>query len=1147
MSEHIHDDSVGPELLCTGMHLPLCSGDQHCNVLPCGSSSDSMRSLSSLSDSGSPSLLDMEMLDYGLGQEDPFYKRCSGVLLPQKPAGSSGTGMDLAALDPTDRLTRVPPSAEETWNKNMTFVITDSQMYTSDGRSEDSSDLSPGNALDEEAKQWPVPDDQSCPESKGTCSRMRVKSSLSQALSISGQGQPPEFSSDVLEGVVPSRELPDVCKGLQEKTQTYTFPRDPDSRSPQEKLDGLRGGEPGFLEKDRSTELPCQTGEREGDGDSADVVSGDLTIVLSSSGACTSSVDGKGTFSDLLGKTYVVTGSEDSDSGCATRTSTPVQRSGNQTLIISSFCESPFQMRSGNVGSPLSGTKGWERGATPVKPLAGSKAPVAMARQPNDTDVKQFPKQVALKSMKPRAGQRPTPLKLTTPKPTSFSKGSASPAGLPASCEGPAVTHKAGQKRPAGSDGSNRHRSPSNLSKVFPVKVGRVADGAPALKTKREAVAADICLSPAGSTTSDTAANGSPLLSKATVQSESTRKANRSRDVPRAKGCATGKLPESSRADGSSPSAAPPSKLSVSTERGGSRLGPRASPGKMKLQTSGVAKGTSPASRGKPAPAAGTSKMRLTERPSVAIVPKLPLNPSLKPPRPSSRLPVKGPAKSPSSSSLTSSHSAQGGAPPASPASGAVVGQLEGKPPRPGTAGGALPTKAVVKRNRTTSLPERSMANGGGTRSSALSPIPLKSSARPLQRPGSARPQRPAGPLSVDKTKPRPMTRSQQTQGPSDLLPTEPKASKSGLSRAQCDRQNQQIQQLRQILASRTQGLEALAVVVQHISVRREEALKQKKELALELVNLREELLNSTSAHERLQQEKEELRVTLEGILQKVQEQHQQDLADLEDRLKAFYSAQWEELHQAYQEEADRCRNLMQQVDVDELRSRHETQRSAMEESHREAVEKLRQHYEASFEELRNSHEQEVQVLNQTMKEAEVMLTGQVEELMAENNTLHEKLKAEEEKRRALAEKNQKDSHTLYLEQELESLKVVLDIKNKQLHQQDQKLMQMDKLVETNVKLEESLKKVQQENEDYRVRMDKHAALSRQLSSEQAVLQQCLQKETKVNKRLSMENEELLWKLHNGDLSSPRKLSPTSPFQSPRNSAAFSSYPLPPR
>lgn len=33
--------------------------------------------------------------------------------------------------------------------------------------------------------------------------------------------------------------------------------------------------------------------------------------------------------------------------------------------------------------------------------------------------------------------------------------------------------------------------------------------------------------------------------------------------------------------------------------------------------------------------------------------------------------------------------------------------------------------------------------------------------------------------------------------------------------------------------------------------------------------------------------------------------------------------------------------------------------------------------------------------------------------------------------------------------------------------------------VESNVKLEECLKKVQQENEDYKARMDKHAALSK--------------------------------------------------------------------
>ncbi|CAL8389185.1 unnamed protein product [Arctogadus glacialis] len=109
--------------------------------------------------------------------------------------------------------------------------------------------------------------------------------------------------------------------------------------------------------------------------------------------------------------------------------------------------------------------------------------------------------------------------------------------------------------------------------------------------------------------------------------------------------------------------------------------------------------------------------------------------------------------------------------------------------------------------------------------------------------------------------------------------------------------------------------------------------------------------------------------------------------------------------------------------------------------------------------------------------------------------------------------------------------------------------MEMEKLVDTNAKLEEFMNRVRQENEDYRARMSKHAALSKQLTSEQALLQKNLQKESKVNKRLSMENEELLWKLHHGDpLGSPRQLSPTSPCHSPPNSPHFpTAPPLSPR
>lgn len=330
---------------------------------------------------------------------------------------------------------------------------------------------------------------------------------------------------------------------------------------------------------------------------------------------------------------------------------------------------------------------------------------------------------------------------------------------------------------------------------------------------------------------------------------------------------------------------------------------------------------------------------------------------------------------------------------------------------------------------------------------------------------------------------------------------------------------------------------------------KREEALKQKKELTQELSTLRDELVSTSQCCDRLQREKEEVRLGLEEALEKLQQQHKEEQERLEERLRSFYQGEWDKAQQMYQEEADKYREQTEKQ-VEELRSRQEAERTKQEETHNSNMEALRQQHESSVQELKTVQQTELENLEKTRQETEATLSTKISELTSEKESLSEKLNAEEERRkRILNDKSLKDSHTLYLEQELESLKVVLEIKNNQLHQKEKKLMEMEKLMESNIKLEECLTKVQQENEDYKARMDRHAALSKQLSSEQAILQQTLQKESKVNKRLSMENEELLWKLHNGDLlASPRRLSPTSPFGSPRNSAAFTTTaPLSPR
>nr|XP_055061682.1 microtubule-associated tumor suppressor 1 homolog [Misgurnus anguillicaudatus] len=538
---------------------------------------------------------------------------------------------------------------------------------------------------------------------------------------------------------------------------------------------------------------------------------------------------------------------------------------------------------------------------------------------------------------------------------------------------------------------------------------------------------------------------------------------------------------------------------------------------------------------------AGLSRMRTTDKSTIPCSP-ITVSSCKLPQKASSKLPVKTNPTSPSSSSSTISENNcinVNKVPEEKSIKQSPPSQMQGK---------SLVSKpASGHRNRASSIPSKPVT--GLKVPAVTNHITAKNNQNALQRSGSARHIR-SMTTAVDKTSKAPKaagTTAGRTQPHSVVgVNAQTEEEEERDLRTQSEKKSQCILQLRKVIANGNRRLEALALVVQHVFSEREVAIKQKEELSVQLNNLRDQLGNSISCCEQLEKDKEEVRVSLEAFLQKLQEQHQTELQQLEERLKEFYSAEWDKTHQAYQKEADKCRALMQQQ-VDEVRSKQEALRNQQEVAHSKQIETLKKEHETTLAELRKTHEQHTEDLDKTFKESEALLNEKIQTLTAENEALKEKLREEEERRKALADKSQKDAHTLYLEQELESLRAVLEIKTNQIHQQDKKLMQMDKLIDDNLKLEECLKKVQQENEDYRARMDKHAALSKQLSTEQAMLQQTLQKESKVNKRLSMENEELLWKLHNGDLCSPRRVSPSSPFPSPQNSASFSATPISPR
>uniref|UniRef100_Q5HZI1-3 Isoform 3 of Microtubule-associated tumor suppressor 1 homolog n=1 Tax=Mus musculus TaxID=10090 RepID=Q5HZI1-3 len=353
-----------------------------------------------------------------------------------------------------------------------------------------------------------------------------------------------------------------------------------------------------------------------------------------------------------------------------------------------------------------------------------------------------------------------------------------------------------------------------------------------------------------------------------------------------------------------------------------------------------------------------------------------------------------------------------------------------------------------------------------------------------------------------------------QTQTAPDVLSSE-RTLELAQYKTKCESQSGFILHLRQLLSRGNTKFEALTVVIQHLLSEREEALKQHKTLSQELVSLRGELVAASSACEKLEKARADLQTAYQEFVQKLNQQHQTDRTELENRLKDLYTAECEKLQSIYIEEAEKYKTQLQE----------------------------------QLPEIKKSHEMEKKSLEDLLNEKQESLEKQINDLKSENDALNERLKSEEQKQLSREKANSKNPQVMYLEQELESLKAVLEIKNEKLHQQDMKLMKMEKLVDNNTALVDKLKRFQQENEELKARMDKHMAISRQLSTEQAALQESLEKESKVNKRLSMENEELLWKLHNGDLCSPKR-SPTSsaiPFQSPRNSGSFSSPSISPR
>ncbi|XP_009642905.1 microtubule-associated tumor suppressor candidate 2 [Egretta garzetta] len=279
----------------------------------------------------------------------------------------------------------------------------------------------------------------------------------------------------------------------------------------------------------------------------------------------------------------------------------------------------------------------------------------------------------------------------------------------------------------------------------------------------------------------------------------------------------------------------------------------------------------------------------------------------------------------------------------------------------------------------------------------------------------------------------------------------------------------------------------------------------------------------------KLQSEKEELERRFEEEVKQLRRQQQEELQVLEQRLQDEYNTKRESLQEQHRLQLEQVK-LQHQDQVEDITALHEAAMLQLENNHIVAITVLQDENDCKIQELHTAHKLEKTQLEENFEKLRLSLQDQIDTLTFQNHSLKAKADRFEEALKKNTEEQLKIVRApyLHLEKDLKSLKHVLEMKNHQIHQQEKMIMELEKQAEKNLKLEEKITMLQQQNEELRARIEQNTVITRQLSEENANLQEYVEKEVEEKKKLSRTNEELLWKLQEGDAVSPVKLPPTS-------------------
>ncbi|XP_076446026.1 uncharacterized protein LOC143283684 isoform X2 [Babylonia areolata] len=273
------------------------------------------------------------------------------------------------------------------------------------------------------------------------------------------------------------------------------------------------------------------------------------------------------------------------------------------------------------------------------------------------------------------------------------------------------------------------------------------------------------------------------------------------------------------------------------------------------------------------------------------------------------------------------------------------------------------------------------------------------------------------------------------------------------------------------------------------------------KESALqEVCGLRQEMGRAEEAHAAEQQ--------------RLREEHQAALKELEENLTSQHQKNVQQMETCQEKHAEYLKQAHKRQ-VTEITNEHQMFTNQVKLAHLEEIQELRNKHDQQMEELHSQHRNKLEDITRRFESIKLSLSEKVQSLCEECDELRMRAKTSEEalQRDADVKVQLALAPYLHLPNEIESLKMVIDMRTEEIQKLRRHNMDLEKQLEELPIAQEKVASLQQKVENLQAIINIKTDHEKQLHEKCQVLMRKYDKESRANKRLSMDYEQVMWRM----------------------------------